>query len=98
MPERTPDDRYLIVRGRLWRAANPHLPKAERDRWVRELMSARSAVGRARRSGDRDALADAGRRVDAAKVALGERGPVWWTDGGPDLNRHLVKDTPYGGR
>ena len=35
------------------------------------------------------------RRVDDAKVALGERGPVWWTDGEPDLNRHLVKNTPY---
>jgi hypothetical protein len=35
------------------------------------------------------------RRVDDAKVALGERGPVWWTEGEPDLNRHLVKNTPY---
>ena len=94
-PLLTPDGRYLIVRGRLWRATNPHLSAAERDRLVRELMAARSAVGRARRSGDRDALADAGRRVDAAKVALGERGPPWWTDGAPDLNRHLVKNTPY---
>ncbi len=33
--------------------------------------------------------------VDAAKVALGERGPVWWTDGSPDFNRHLAKNTPY---
>jgi hypothetical protein len=30
-----------------------------------------------------------------AKVALGERGPVWWSDGAPDFNRHLVKNTPY---
>lgn len=34
-------------------------------------------------------------RVDAAKQALGERGPVWWTDGAPDLNRHLARTTPY---
>ncbi|WP_367280028.1 hypothetical protein [Sphingomonas sp. LHG3406-1] len=34
-------------------------------------------------------------RVDAAKRALGERGPVWWTDGDPDWNRHLAKNTPY---
>ena len=94
-PSRTPDGRYIIVRGRLWRASNPHLPAGERERLVRELMAARSAVGRARRAGDRDALADAGRRVDAAKVGLGERGPVWWTDGAADLNRHLVKNTPY---
>jgi hypothetical protein len=35
--------------------------------------------------------------VDAAKRALGERGPVWWTDGTPDLNRRLARDTPYAG-
>jgi len=33
--------------------------------------------------------------VDAAKHALGERGPVWWTDGAPDFNRRLVANTPY---
>ncbi|WP_425351862.1 hypothetical protein [Rhizobium anhuiense] len=33
--------------------------------------------------------------VDAAKIGLGERGPVWWTDGAPDLNRHLAKTTQY---
>jgi hypothetical protein len=30
-----------------------------------------------------------------AKVALGERGPVWWTDGSPDFNRRLVINSPY---
>jgi hypothetical protein len=34
-------------------------------------------------------------RVDHAKRALGERGPVWWTDGAPDLNRHMARTTPY---
>ncbi|WP_235560388.1 hypothetical protein [Brevundimonas sp. Leaf363] len=58
-------------------------------------MSARSAVGRARRAADRAALAEAGQAVDEAKVALGERGPVWWSDGAPDYNRHLAKNTPY---
>ncbi len=33
--------------------------------------------------------------VDAAKVALGERGPVWWDDGAPDYNRCMAKNTPY---
>lgn len=58
-------------------------------------MAARSAVGRARRAKDREALAQAGQAVDEAKIALGERGPVWWTDGAPDYNRHLAKNTPY---
>ena len=34
-------------------------------------------------------------KVHAATVALGERGPVWWTDGAPDLNRRLAANTPY---
>ena len=42
-----------------------------------------------------DERADARRAVDEAKNGLGKRGPVWWTDGAPDYNRHLVKDTPY---
>ena len=42
---------------------------------VRELMSARSAVGWAKRKGDADAERAARDRVHAAKVALGERGP-----------------------
>jgi hypothetical protein len=33
--------------------------------------------------------------VDQTKAALGERGPVWWSDATPDYNRHLVKNTPY---
>jgi hypothetical protein len=42
-----------------------------------------------------DVRAAARAAVDAAKVGLGERGPVWWTDGEPDFNRRLVKNTPY---
>ena len=94
-PVRTPDGRYLIVRGRLWRASDPGLSEARRAALVKELMAARSAVGRARRAGDRNALAEAGRAVDAAKVALGERGAVWWTDGAPDLNRKMARNSPY---
>lgn len=91
----TPDGRYLVVRGRLWRAANPALAPEVRKEWVGRLMAARRAVGEARRAQDDEALARAGRAVDEAKMALGERGPVWWSDGAPDLNRHLVKNSPY---
>jgi len=52
-------------------------------------------VGRARRAGDDEALREARARVHEAKVALGERGPVWWSDGAPDLNRRMAKNTPY---
>lgn len=91
----TPDRRYIVVRGRLWRAANPSLPGEQGEAFTRRLMHARREVAAARRSGDTDRLARARVEVDAAKVALGERGPVWWTDGAPDLNRRLVKNTPY---
>lgn len=91
----TPDGRYFVVRGRLWKTSNPALSAEERERLTHELMRHRSAVGRAKRSGDRDALKEARRGVHTAKVALGERGPVWWDDGAPDYNRHLAKNTPY---
>ena len=94
-PPATPDGRYIVVRGRLWRRANPHLPDAERAALVRDLMSARRAVAAAKRANDAAAESAAHRAVDIAKQALGERGPVWWTDGAPDFNRHLAKNTPY---
>jgi len=34
-------------------------------------------------------------QVHDAKIALGERGPVWWSDGAPDYNRRMLKNTPY---
>lgn len=92
----TPDGRYIVVRGRLWRRSNPALDPGERQRLVDQLMAARRAVGQALRAGDADGLARARALVDAAKVGLGERGPVWWTDAAPDLNRHMARNTPYG--
>lgn len=80
----------------MWRASNPALPEPERQRLVHELMDARRAVGVAKRSGDAEAERAARARVHAAKLALGERGPVWWDDGAPDYNRKLVENTPYG--
>jgi hypothetical protein len=96
MKERvTPDGRYFVVRGRLWRRANPGLSVEKREALVRELMNARRAVKAALRSGDATALSLARKSVDETKIGLGERGPVWWDDGAPDLNRHKVKDSPY---
>lgn len=91
----TPDGRYFIVRGRLWRTSDPALPAERRAALVRDLMAARRAMGTARKAGDRVAGAAAKAAVDAAKRGLGERGPVWWSDGAPDWNRHLAKNTPY---
>ena len=85
----TPDGRYFVVRGRLWRCSDPSLDPQRRQALVDELMHARRAL----RAAPPDPSARA--RIDAAKRALGERGPVWWTDGAPDHNRHLAKNSPY---
>ena len=91
----TPDGRYFVVRGRLWRRSDPSLPEERRCSLVSELMSARREIGRALRGESSDALAEARLRVDRAKKALGERGPVWWSDGAPDLNRKMAANTDY---
>lgn len=91
----TPDGRYFVVRGRLWRCADPSLSEARRSELVADLMAARRAVGMAKRAADEAALNAARADVDRAKRALGERGPVWWKDGAPDYNRHLARNTPY---
>ncbi len=91
----TPDGRYFVVRGRLWRSSNPALAPEHRQELVDRLMKARRQVGVAKKAGDVEAERGARRDVDAAKRALGERGPVWWTDGAPDLNRRMVANTRY---
>ena len=88
---KTPDGRYILVRGRLWRASNPGLSESKRQSLVAGLMAARRRI----RSDDPEVVSNARQVVDAAKHALGERGPVWWTDGAPDLNRTLAKNSPY---
>ena len=66
----TPDRRYLVVRGRLWRMSNPDLSDAERQRLVGELMAARRGVVTARRTGD-------GRAETAARAFANL--PVAWS-------------------
>ena len=94
-PLTTPDGRYVVVRGRLWRCSDPSLSPERRQELVEELMSARRDKGAALRSGDDAARTAARERVEAAKQGLGERGPVWWDDDAPDLTRHLAKNTVY---
>jgi len=96
-PPTTPDGRYIVVRGRLWRKSDPSLAPDARQTLVDELMAARRAVQAAQRGDDPAALAAARARVDAAKVGLGERGPVWWTDGTADLTRRMARNTCYAG-
>lgn len=75
--------------------SDPGLAPARRTALVKDLMAARRAVAAAKRTSDVDAERAAHEAVDAAKQALGERGPVWWDDGAPDLNRHMARTTDY---
>jgi hypothetical protein len=90
----TPDRRYFVVRGRLWRLSNPSLDPFTHERLVSDLLQARRAV---RDATDPIKRIAARLKADAAKRALGERGDVWWDDGAPDYHRHLAVDTPYAG-
>jgi hypothetical protein len=91
----TPDGRYFVVKGQLWRCTNPNLDEDKRQQLVKELMQGRRHVKQAKQNHDEAALKQARQQVDQAKIALGERGPVWWDDGAPDYNRKQVKNTPY---
>ena len=88
----TPDGRYFVVRGRLWRRSNPALAADRREALVKQLMDARRALRDTHGEAERAAVRQ---RVDEAKRALGERGPVWWDDGTPDYNRRMARNTPY---
>ena len=90
----TPDGRYFVHKERLWRCTNPSLDDSTESRLVKELMDARRAVKAAKALDDQQKLREARDRVNAAKIALGERGPTWWDDD-IDHNRKLIKNTPY---
>lgn len=94
-PLTTPDGRYIVVRGRLWRASNPQLDAAQRAALVQALSAARREVKAALALEDPGRLAAARAAVHQAKLGLGERGAPWWSDGAPDFNRFLAKNTPY---
>jgi hypothetical protein len=75
--------------------SNPGLDDSVRLALVDQLMAARRAVRTARLALDDAAESAAHAAVDIAKQKLGERGPVWWSDGAPDFNRHMARHTPY---
>lgn len=74
-PERTADGRYVVIDGRRWRATDPAIPETRRDELQRALMAWRREVRRTKGTDGERAARDG---VQAAKVALGERGTPWW--------------------
>ena len=79
--ERSDDGHWIIIDGRRWRATDPAIPEDVAARLRKELMSARRAV---RDAGDETEVRRARDRVQAAKVALGERGTPWWEQTMPE--------------
>lgn len=76
MPELTDDGHHFLIDGCRWRATDPMIPEARRAELTRVLMAWRREVRRTKGT-EGEAAARAG--VQAAKVALGERGsPPWW--------------------
>ena len=72
----TEDGHHVLIDGRRWRATDPAIPEERREELTKLLMAWRREVRRVKGTGDEPA-ARAG--VQAAKVALGERGtPPWW--------------------
>ena len=74
-PEHTEDGRYVVIDGRRWRATDPLIPDERRHELQSVLMAWRREVKRTLGT-DGEKAARAG--VQAAKVALGERGTPWW--------------------
>lgn len=90
-PERTPDGRYLVIDGRRWRATDPAIPEERRAELTRVLMAWRREVRRTRGT-DEEPMARAG--VQAAKVALGERGTPWWEQDDDERRERWSADVP----
>lgn len=90
-PERTPDGRYVVIDGRRWRATDPAIPEERRDELTRVLMAWRREVRRVKGTPE-ERRARAG--VQAAKVALGERGTPWWEQSDDERRRRWSAEVP----
>ena len=74
-PLLTDDGRYVLIDGRRWRATDPAIPAERRAELQKVLMAWRREVRRTKGTDEERAARDG---VQAAKVALGERGTPWW--------------------
>ena len=89
--EPTPDGRYLVIDGRRWRATDPLIPEDRRAELTRVLMAWRREV---RRTKGTPAERRARDGVQAAKVALGERGTPWWEQTEQQRRERWSADVP----
>jgi hypothetical protein len=89
--EHTPDGRYVVIDGRRWRATDPDIPDDRRHELQRVLMAWRREVGRTKGTEDERRARDG---VQAAKVALGERGTPWWEQSDDERRERWETDVP----
>ncbi|WP_232715242.1 hypothetical protein [Gordonia metallireducens] len=85
-PEHTPDGHHVVINGRKWRATDPLIPDDRRSELQSILMAWRREVKRTKGAPESRA------GVQAAKVALGERGTPWWEQS--DDERRARWETP----
>ena len=92
--EHTPDGRYIVVDGRRWRATDPAIPDERRAELQKALMAWRRDVRRTKGTDEERHSRDG---VQAAKVALGERGTPWWEQSDDERRARWEADVPTPG-
>ena len=92
--EHTADGRYIVVGGRRWRATDPMIP-AERAAELRSVLMAWRREVKAVRGTTAERRARDG--VQAAKVALGERGTPWWEQSEAERQQRWETEVPLPG-
>ncbi|MDJ0029736.1 hypothetical protein QM583_22075 [Gordonia alkanivorans] len=87
-PEHTPDGHHIVINGRKWRATDPLIPDDRRSELQSILMAWRRDVKRTKGAPESRA------GVQAAKVALGERGTPWWEQSDDERRARWEADVP----
>lgn len=89
--EYTDDGHYIVIKGRRWRATDPDIPD-ERNAELRSILMAWRRDVRATGGADSSRAG-----VQAAKVALGERGDPWWEQSLDERRARWEADVPRPG-
>lgn len=93
--ERTENGRFVVIDGHRWRATDPLIPEDRRRALQSILMAWRRDVRRTRGTDEERRSRDG---VQAAKVALGERGTPWWQQTEDERRARWEATVPEPGR